>query len=665
MANKIELEISAGTDLLVKGLKDGDRAVVKFTDTVNKNFNGVKKSALDAGSSIANAFKSSFTDLAKGVAVGNLVASAIQNAASAIKSFVGGSIDAAQKQEDAINKLSQALRSSGEFTKGAVKDFEAYASQIQKVSKFGDEVVLSQLAIAKSFEATNDQAKNLIQAAINLEGTFGGSLEERVQQLGQTLTGTAGRLGRIIPEFQNLTKEQLRSGDALDIINQKFAGAGQAQLDTYSGRVKSLSNALGDLQEEIGFAITKSSSWNSVIKFTKQTIEGITSSIQKNTVIQTAQNNGFVDTQQELDVLSERYAQVRDEIEKYQAVIDADKNKTLLQSLFSFDNAPLAKEKIRDLRIEFNELTNQFERSVSAINEQEQKASSGRSPLAVDPEVITERQKFIELAKQQQAEFQAFEIQSRLDLDEFTTEQRRVEFDNLLQFELDKIEAIRQAEIAKTELIQDSQAKRLAQEQINQKAQLAAQKTTITRNIAEDKAFTAAQRKEQEARLSIANNFLNAGLALSKQGSEAQKALAITQSVINTYQAATNALADTRPASLAPFAAASIVALGLANVARIRGAKFAQGGIVGGTSFSGDRVPARVNSGEMILNRSQQARLFEIANNGQSESSNRLINEIRSLASAIKDAPIVVEANGREIARLVRDEDRNGFGVLA
>lgn len=46
--------------------------------------------------------------------------------------------------------------------------------------------------------------------------------------------------------------------------------------------------------------------------------------------------------------------------------------------------------------------------------------------------------------------------------------------------------------------------------------------------------------------------------------------------------------------------------------------KFANGGIVGGNSYTGDRVTANVNSGEMILNRTQQARLFQMINNGGS-----------------------------------------------
>lgn len=43
---------------------------------------------------------------------------------------------------------------------------------------------------------------------------------------------------------------------------------------------------------------------------------------------------------------------------------------------------------------------------------------------------------------------------------------------------------------------------------------------------------------------------------------------------------------------------------------------FANGGIVKGSSYSGDKVLARVNSGEMLLNKGQQANLFKMLNNG-------------------------------------------------
>lgn len=59
---------------------------------------------------------------------------------------------------------------------------------------------------------------------------------------------------------------------------------------------------------------------------------------------------------------------------------------------------------------------------------------------------------------------------------------------------------------------------------------------------------------------------------------------------------------------MAGAAVASIIAL-MATLP-----KFAKGGIVGGTSGTGDKLLARVNSGEMILTQSQQATLFQLAN---------------------------------------------------
>lgn len=59
-------------------------------------------------------------------------------------------------------------------------------------------------------------------------------------------------------------------------------------------------------------------------------------------------------------------------------------------------------------------------------------------------------------------------------------------------------------------------------------------------------------------------------------------------------------------------------------------AKFADGGIVGGNSFSGDRQLVRVNSGEMILNKNQQARLFNLLDgDGQSGRVIRVDGEAR------------------------------------
>lgn len=94
-----------------------------------------------------------------------------------------------------------------------------------------------------------------------------------------------------------------------------------------------------------------------------------------------------------------------------------------------------------------------------------------------------------------------------------------------------------------------------------------------------------------------------------------------------------NALTTAQTKTAASGAAASVASIPVvgwimagAAVASVLAAimsapKFATGGIVPGMSYSGDKVPVMANSGEMILNRAQQGRLFDMLNNGGGRSS--------------------------------------------
>ena len=66
----------------------------------------------------------------------------------------------------------------------------------------------------------------------------------------------------------------------------------------------------------------------------------------------------------------------------------------------------------------------------------------------------------------------------------------------------------------------------------------------------------------------------------------------------------------------AVVAIAGTVASAIASAQKLGNMKFATGGIVPGNSYTGDRVVASVNSGEMILNKRQQNTLFRAINSG-------------------------------------------------
>ena len=78
------------------------------------------------------------------------------------------------------------------------------------------------------------------------------------------------------------------------------------------------------------------------------------------------------------------------------------------------------------------------------------------------------------------------------------------------------------------------------------------------------------------------------------------------------------ATASAQAAALGPFGWLAFVGAGLGTLATmistIQG--FSNGGIIGGATTSGDMQLARVNAGEMILNNSQQARLFDLLDGG-------------------------------------------------
>ena len=88
--------------------------------------------------------------------------------------------------------------------------------------------------------------------------------------------------------------------------------------------------------------------------------------------------------------------------------------------------------------------------------------------------------------------------------------------------------------------------------------------------------------------------------------------------------------------------------------------QFATGGIVGGNSKSGDRVLARVNSGEMILNAAQQAQLFAIANGRMQPTVNMdvLTGLMSGGAGGVKAGSVVGKIRGRDIVLVAANETR-------
>jgi tape measure domain-containing protein len=111
--------------------------------------------------------------------------------------------------------------------------------------------------------------------------------------------------------------------------------------------------------------------------------------------------------------------------------------------------------------------------------------------------------------------------------------------------------------------------------------------------------------------------------------SEIQASRRKTESAATEMAAKSTAAYASIPFAGAGLAAAQIAAMtAMIQTAASMVPKFAQGGIITGGPTSGDKILARVNSGEMILNQRQQSNLFKAINSGN-------IGGAKSLSSTV------------------------------
>lgn len=215
------------------------------------------KKAVDDISSFQRSTVDSFKAISLGIAGVTAAIGAVVIGFKSLGSGISSSIDAANEQSDAINRLNTSLLVAGDYSKQASEGMVEFAQSLSDKIAIDDDAILNNLALAKSFGATNDQAKALVSAAADLAVAMGTDLDSAVSQLGGTLSGSAGKLTKIAPELKNISAEALKSGEAIRILGERFAGSAEAATATYSGSLKKLALGLDAVQTSIGLVITQ------------------------------------------------------------------------------------------------------------------------------------------------------------------------------------------------------------------------------------------------------------------------------------------------------------------------------------------------------------------------------------------------------------------------
>ncbi len=181
-------------------------------------------------------------------------------------------VAAAQEQEDAVKRLDSSLSALGPRAAEVSTALQDQAAALEATTKFSDEAIIANQALAINLGVTATDAGKLTQAAVELSSATGRSLESSFVNLARTLNGFRGELGELIPEVAHFSEEQLRAGAALEVVLDRLGGTAASEVQTFSGAITQLGNAWGSTLENLGASVTQNEKVTGAIRKLRDTI---------------------------------------------------------------------------------------------------------------------------------------------------------------------------------------------------------------------------------------------------------------------------------------------------------------------------------------------------------------------------------------------------------
>ena len=242
MAKKATIKVTSD-------IKSAESGIDKLTSELNKF--AKNNQTLNSLSKLNGAFQ-----LTKGVVGG--ATTTLKTGAEVIKK-VGAEMErlseAANVQIKAETQLAQAAKSNPYLDDNSVRQLKNYASELQALTAIGDETTIPLMAQLAAAGRTQAEIQDIMSAALDVSASGTMSLEGAVKNLNKTFSGLSGELGESIPEIKNLTKEQLKNGEAVKVIASQYKGMAE-EVANATGSLEKMEGARGDFEEQLGM-ITK------------------------------------------------------------------------------------------------------------------------------------------------------------------------------------------------------------------------------------------------------------------------------------------------------------------------------------------------------------------------------------------------------------------------
>lgn len=194
--------------------------------------------------------------IAKGFALAQVGIAAAGKAVGVMVDFVKDSINMANVQIEAVNKLNAAMHAHGTYTDASSQAIQNYASELQRSTTIGDEATIAVAAQIEAITGLGGDALPLAtQAAVQLSKAFGVDLDAAAKLVAKELVSTTGALSRYGIQVDQSASQTEQLNQILEATKAGMAIA-EAEAQTFQGRMTQLDNAVGDLKETIGMLIT-------------------------------------------------------------------------------------------------------------------------------------------------------------------------------------------------------------------------------------------------------------------------------------------------------------------------------------------------------------------------------------------------------------------------
>lgn len=156
--------------------------------------------------------------------------------------------------KDAINNWAIQEKAENDLRNATgmnIDEFKKYASEMQNVTTVGDEVILGTLKLASTMGVSNDRLTEAADKALSLSKAMDVDMKTAMKLVAAEMGGNVSMMTRYIPALKGVKDETEQAA----IVNEVYAKGmkiAKGEAETFGGKLKQLENKMGDASEEFG-----------------------------------------------------------------------------------------------------------------------------------------------------------------------------------------------------------------------------------------------------------------------------------------------------------------------------------------------------------------------------------------------------------------------------